>query len=60
MWDVVKIIAAIVVIILLFETLDIAELLKKRVRGGLSRKEMEQRLAELESRIGDLEKKTKT
>ena len=60
MWDVVKIIAAIVVIILLFETLDIAELLKKHVRGGLSRKEMEQRLAELESRVGDLEKKTKT
>lgn len=60
MWDLVKIIAAVVVIILLLETLDIAEILKKRLRGGLSRKEMEQRLEELESRVGDLEKKSKT
>jgi|GEM_PF-2293081 len=60
MWELVKIVAAVVVIILLFETLDIAELLKKGLRGGLSRKEIERRLAGLESRVVDLEKKTKT
>ena len=60
MWELVKIIAAVVAIILLFEMLDIAELLKKRLHGGLSRKEVEQRLAGLESRVVDLEKRTKT
>ena len=60
MWELVKIIAAVVAIILLFEILDIAELLKKRLHGGLSRKEVEQRLAGLESRVVDLEKRTKT
>ena len=60
MWESVKIIAAVVAIILLFEMLDIAELLKKRLHGGLSRKEVEQRLAGLESRVVDLEKRTKT
>ena len=60
MWESVKIIAAVVAIILLFEILDIAELLKKRLHGGLSRKEVEQRLAGLESRVVDLEKRTKT
>ena len=60
MWESVKIIAAVVAIILLFEMLDIAELLKKRLHGGLSRKEVEQRLVGLESRVVDLEKRTKT
>ena len=60
MWELVKIVAAVVAIILLFEMLDIAELLKKRLHGGLSRKEVEQRLAGLESRVVDLEKRTKT
>jgi hypothetical protein len=60
MWELVKIVAAVVAIILLFETLDIAEILKKRLHGGLSRKEVEQRLAGLESRVVDLEKRTKS
>ena len=60
MWDVVKIIAAVVVIILLLQALDFTEILKTRLRGGLSRKEMEQRLAGLESRVAELEKKTKS
>ena len=60
MWELVKIVAAVVAIILLFEMLDIAEILKKRLHGGLSRKEVEQRLAGLESRVVDLEKRTKS
>lgn len=60
MWDVVKIIAAVAVIMLLLQALDFTEILKTRLRGGLSRKEMEQRLAGLESRVAELEKKTKS
>jgi len=59
MWEVVKIIAAVVVIILLLQLLDVTEILKRRLRGGLSSKEVERRLEGLESRVGELERKTK-
>ncbi len=57
MWDTVGTIAAVVVIILLFEMLDIAEIFKSRLMGGSSRKDIESRVAQLEERLNDIERK---
>jgi beta-lactamase regulating signal transducer with metallopeptidase domain len=54
MWDTVSVIAAVVVIILLFEILDITEALKDRIRGRMSRKNLEDRITQLEKRVDDL------
>jgi len=57
MWDTVGIVAAVVVIVLLIQLLDVAEALKVRLKGGLTNKDLEQRMAELERRIDAVEKK---
>ena len=59
MWEIAKLIAAVVVVVLLLDVLDITEILKGRLRGGLSRTEMERRLNGLETRVADLETKTR-
>jgi len=55
MWDTVGIVAAVVVIILLIQVLDLAEVLKERLRGGSSRTDIEGRVALLEERLAALE-----
>jgi hypothetical protein len=60
MWDVIKIVASVVVIILLLQLLDLTEAIKTRLRGGLTRKELENRLGELEKRVGLLEEQIRT
>lgn len=58
MWDIIGTIAAVVVIILLFEMLDVAEILKSRLRGGSPRKDIERRVTQLEERLNDIDGKT--
>lgn len=57
MWEVVGIIAACVVILLMLQLLDVAEKLKVNFLGGKPSKDIEQRVAELERRLEDVEKK---
>jgi hypothetical protein len=57
MWDVVGIVAGVVVILLLFQLLDVAETLKVRLKGGSTSKELEGRVADLETRLETLEKR---
>jgi len=57
MWDTVGIIAAIVVIVLLFQVLDVSETLKARLRGTSSSGNAEDRLARIEERLAAIEKK---
>ena len=57
MWDTVGIIAALIVIILLLQLLDVSEVLKTRLRGQPSRDEMVGRVAKLEERLAALERK---
>ena len=56
MWDVVGIVAACVVILLLLQVLDVAEVLKKRLRGDSPGKSVEVRLSRLEERLDSLER----
>ncbi|MBI4720500.1 MAG: hypothetical protein HY770_04645 [Chitinivibrionia bacterium] len=58
MWDVVSIIAAVVVIILLLQILDLSEALKDRIRGRVPRKDLEERIRDLEKRLDDLQRRT--
>jgi hypothetical protein len=57
MWDVVGIVAAVVVIVLLVQMLDLAEVLKGRIRGDAPRSDLEKRLADLERRLADVERR---
>ena len=57
MWDVVGIVAGVVVIIMLFQVLDVTEALKVRLKGGVTSNEMEKRVVDLEKRLEALEKK---
>jgi hypothetical protein len=55
MWDTVGIVAAVVVILLLFQVLDVAEVLKERLRGGSTQNDINSRVAELERRMDRME-----
>ena len=57
MWDTVGIVAGVVVIVLLIQLLDVAEVLKKKLKGETSEKNLEQRVADLESRLEAMDKK---
>ena len=57
MWDVVGIIAAVVVIILLLQVLDVAEVLKERLRGGPPRIDLAQRVSRLEERLDAIDRR---
>ena len=57
MWEVVGIVAAVVVILLLLQLLDATELLKGRLRGGKSSRDLEGRVADLEKRLEAVEKR---
>jgi hypothetical protein len=56
MWEVVGIVAAVVVIILLFQILDVTDSLADRLRGRAPRKDIEERVARLEKRLDDIER----
>ncbi len=58
MWDVVGIIAAVVVIILLFQILDITNSLADRIKGRAPRKDLEERISALEKRLDEIERKS--
>jgi len=58
MWDTVGIVAGVVVIILLFQVLDVAETLKLRMKGGTTRPDVDSRLAQIEARLEALEGKS--
>ncbi|MBD3383618.1 hypothetical protein GF407_01715 [candidate division KSB1 bacterium] len=57
MWDVVGIIAAVVVIVLLLQLLDITDTVSDRIRGKMSKKDLQTKIADLEKRVNSLEKK---
>jgi len=57
MWDTVGIFAGVVVILLMFQVLDVAETLKLRLKGGASRSDIEDRVVRLEERLDALERK---
>jgi len=57
MWDTVGIIAGVVVIVLLIQLLDVAEVLKVRIKGGTTPRDMKQRVGDLEKRLDAVEKK---
>jgi len=56
MWDVVGTIAAVVVIIMLFQVLDVTGSLADRIRGRAPRKNLEEKIANLEKRLDDIER----
>jgi len=58
MWEVVEIVAAVVVIVWILELMDLPDWIGKRFRGRLSRNEMSQKIEKLESRIAGLENKS--
>jgi hypothetical protein len=53
MWDTVGVIASVVVIVLLIQVLDVAEVFKQRLRGKMSRPDIEARVARLEERMDE-------
>jgi hypothetical protein len=57
MWDVVGIVAAVVVIMLLLQVLDVAEVLKERLRGGPPRVDLEKRVSRLEERLDAIDRR---
>ena len=57
MWDVVGTVVAVVVIILLFQILDVTDSLTDRIRGRAPRKDLEAKITELEKRLDDIERK---
>ena len=57
MWNVVSIVAAVVVIILLFEFLYIAEKLKNHLFDRVPRKDIEERVTQLEKQVEELNQK---
>ncbi|MBD3383613.1 hypothetical protein GF407_01690 [candidate division KSB1 bacterium] len=57
MWDLVGIIAAVVVIVLLLQLLDITDTVSDRIRGKMSKKDLQTKIADLEKRVNSLEKK---
>jgi hypothetical protein len=57
MWDAVGIVAAVVVIILLLQVLDVAEVLKERLRGGSPRVDIEKRVSRLEERLDAIDRR---
>jgi len=57
MWDTVGIVAAVVVIIFMFQILDVTDALKDRIRGRTPRADLEARLEVLEKRISEMEKR---
>ena len=57
MWDTVGTITGVLVIILLFEVLDITEALKDRLRGRPSREDLVKRLDALERQVRELQKR---
>ncbi len=59
MWDVVGTVAAVVVIILLFQMLDITDSVANRIKGRTPRKDVEAKIAELEKRLDEIEKKAR-
>jgi hypothetical protein len=57
MWDAVGVIAAVVVIVLLLQLLDVSEVLKAKLKGETTGPSLEQRVAELERRLEAVEKR---
>ena len=57
MWDTVGIVAGVVVIVLLVQLLDVAEVLKNKLKGETAGRSIEQRVADLEQRLEMVEKK---
>ena len=57
MWDVVGIVTAVVVIVLLLQVLDVAEVLKERLRGGPPRVDLEKRVSRLEERLDAIDRR---
>ncbi len=61
MWDVVKILAPVIVIMLLFELLDLPDWIGQKLSGGDTKNKgkMKRKIKELEKRIEALEKEIK-
>ena len=57
MWDVVGIVAAVVVIMLLIQVLDLSDIIKERLRGGSPKNDVEERVSRLEQRLDIVEGK---
>jgi len=58
MWDMVSDIAGLIVLLFLFELMDLPELITNRLRKRISRDELEKKLAEIELRLQKLESST--
>ncbi|RPH95879.1 hypothetical protein EHM69_02995 [candidate division KSB1 bacterium] len=56
MWNVIIAIAGMIVLLILFELLNLPEWIGQKLRGGNNRQELLDRLRALESRVRDLEK----
>ena len=58
MWDMVSDIAGLIVLLFLYELMDLPELITNRLRKRISRDELEKKLAEIELRLQKLESST--
>ena len=57
MWELVSYAAGLVVFILLLELLELPEWISQYMKGRMPRKQLEENIRSLESRINELEKK---
>ncbi len=57
MWEVVSIVAAVVVIIWMLDLMDLSEILINKIKGRIPRKSIEKKLNDFEERIKIIEDK---
>lgn len=58
-WEIVKLIGTVVIILVLLELLDLPEWISNRIKGGTSREEINEELNSLKERVKKLEEKLK-
>jgi len=59
MWDIIKFLGGLLIVLTLLELLDLPDWIGKKIRGEIPNKEMQKKIDLLESRIDDLEEELK-
>ena len=60
MWEVVITIGSVIILLVVLELLALPDWLNRKLRGGLSNREIQEKIRSLESRIEELERKQST
>jgi len=59
MWDIIKFLGGLLIVLTLLELLDLPDWIGKKLRGEVPNKEMQKKIDVLEARIDDLEEELK-